>query len=66
MRIEWSTPAGWKAAANVFRVGTVSPNPAPRLAVASSSSQYAPGSSGQERAHEEQGHRGRLAARPTR
>jgi hypothetical protein len=33
-----STASGWNAAANVFSDGTVSPNPAPRQAVAASSS----------------------------
>ena len=37
-RTDRSTAAGWNAAVNVLRVGTVSPNPTPRQAVATSSS----------------------------
>ena len=36
-----SSPSGWNAAANVFSAGTVSPKPAPRNPVATSSSGYA-------------------------
>ena len=40
-RTDRSTPSGWNTEAYVLRIGTVRPNPAPRNAVAASSSGYA-------------------------
>ena len=55
---EWSTASGWNTAVKVFSVGTVRPKPAPRNAVATSSSEYAtPCSLTNERARDEQRHR---------